>query len=77
MRYRINLGTWASTVVEFETDETDPDRIAEAFYESCPDTPTLCHQCTGGGRGQNLELGDEWEISEYEDGLLILRVDDL
>lgn len=66
MKYSINLSTWASTNVEFETDLTDPQEIAAAFHESDPDMPILCHQCEGGGRyGQNLNLGDEWEIGTF------------
>lgn len=72
MKYTINLTSWASTAMDFETEETDPEKIAEAFYESGPDTPTLCHQCSGGEKySQNLELGDEWEIDRFEGRLSI------
>lgn len=67
MKYTINLSAWASTSMDFETDETDPEKILEAFWESCPDTPTLCHQCSGGRRySQNLELSDDWEVDVFD-----------
>lgn len=70
--YRIHLTTYASTVVEFETDETDPEKISEAFWDSNPDTPSLCHQCAGGGRhGKNLDLGDVWVIDRFNGRLSI------
>lgn len=47
--YRINLSTHAFTVVEFETDLTDPQAIVDAFHEASAGMPTLCHQCTGAG----------------------------
>lgn len=77
MKYTITLTTHAGTAIDFETDETDPERIAEVFWESNPDTPTLCHQCTGGARyGQNLSLGDEWEIDRFDGQLSITPVDE-
>lgn len=76
MKYTISLTTHAGTAIDFETDETDPEKIAEAFWDSNPDTPTLCHQCSGGQRyGQNLELGDEWEINEFDGRLSIEPAD--
>lgn len=46
----------------------DPEAVALYMQENC-DFPTLCHQCVGmGGKGQNLELGDEWEpVRSIED----------
>lgn len=70
MKYTLNLTTWASTSMDFETDLTDPEEIAAAFFESCPNTPTLCHQCAGSS-DQNLDIGDEWEIDRFEGRLLI------
>jgi len=61
-KYVVHLTTWASTSIEFETDLTDPAEIEEAFWESEPNTPSICAQCSGWGRDTNLELGDEWEI---------------
>jgi hypothetical protein len=75
--YRINLTTYASTVIEFETDETDPEKIAGAFWESNPDTPSLCHQCAGGRHGQNLDLGDVWDIDVFDGELQITQVEGL
>lgn len=30
--------------------------------------PGLCAQCAGWGREDSLDLGDEWEVAEKEDG---------
>lgn len=77
MKYTINLTTHASTAIGFETDETDPEKIAEAFWDSNPDTPSLCHQCSGGKRyGSNLELGNAWEIDRFDGELSIHPTDD-
>ena len=69
-KYNIHLITTASTVIDFETDETDPDRIEAAFWDQPGgvDTPTLCHQCAGSSNRQNLDVGDDWEIVRNEDG---------
>lgn len=75
VKYRVYLTSEASTCLDFELaadrilDPEDPDDfsvIEDAFWESNASTPTLCHQCAGGTRhyGQNLDLGDEWEIVE-------------
>lgn len=77
MKYTINLSAWASTAVDFETEETDPERILEAFWDSCPDMPTLCHQCSGGHRySQNLNLADSWEIDRFDGKLSIHPAND-
>jgi hypothetical protein len=72
VKYKISLIAHAGTTIDFETDETDPEKIAEAFWDSNPDTPSLCHQCSGGKKySQNLELGDEWEIDRFDGKLSI------
>ena len=57
-KYTVLLVTWANATVTVETDETDPERIAELAYENAPD---ICAQCGGWGRDFSLEIGDEWD----------------
>lgn len=56
-RYSVPLTGWANISVDVETDETDPDKIARLAEEQA--SPSLCHQCAGGGNNW-LEIGDEW-----------------
>ena len=75
-KYSIHLITTTSTVIDFETDETEPDKIEAAFWDQPGgvDLPTLCHHCSGGSRyGQNLEIGDEWDIYQDSDGNLSIE----
>ncbi|MFT2016317.1 hypothetical protein ACMA1D_10805 [Streptomyces sp. 796.1] len=53
----------AYATVTVDTEETDPDLIAEEAAEY-GDFPTVCAQCSGWGQGFSLELGDEWEVCE-------------
>jgi hypothetical protein len=65
-KYRVPLSGYVSVSVTVETDETDPERIVEeALSEG---VPSICAQCSGWGRDHSLEIGDEWEPVEDEDG---------
>jgi hypothetical protein len=64
-KYTVLLVSHANATVTVETDETDPERILEAAWEN---TPSICAQCGGWGRKFSLELGDEWEPVEDENG---------
>lgn len=64
--YHVPLTTWANISVTVETDETDPEAIAELAMEQA--SPYLCHQCAG-SRNNSLEIGDEWETVRGEDGV--------
>lgn len=64
-RYTVPLTSWANIAVTVETDETDPEKIAELAIEAA--SPTLCHQC-GGSRNDSLEIGDEWDAARGLDG---------
>lgn len=60
-KYRVPLNGYASATVTVETDETDPEVIAQlALMEG---VPSPCAQCGGWGRDWSLEIGDEWEPS--------------
>lgn len=65
-RYRVTLVTSASTAVDVEVpDGATPEDIVAAAKEQ--DTPSLCHQCAGGARGgPELELGDDWDVPDYQ-----------
>lgn len=54
--YKVPLTTWANAVVEVETDETDPEKIAELALEGIQ--ASLCHQCSS---RDGLEIGDVWD----------------
>jgi hypothetical protein len=58
-KYRVPLTTYASATVTVETDETDPEKIAELALAQ--GVPGICAQCGGWGRDHSLEIGDEWE----------------
>lgn len=61
------LTSYAGTSQEFETDLTDRDEIIDAFYDSNPDFPTICAQCSGWNKwDQSLEIGDEWDVTDLE-----------
>ena len=64
-KYVVLLVGHANATVTVETDETDPERILEEAWEN---TPSICAQCGGWGQIFSLELGDEWEPVEDEDG---------
>jgi hypothetical protein len=57
-KYTVPLTSWANIAVTVETDETDPEKIAELAIEQA--SPYLCHQCSG-ERNDSLEIGDDWE----------------
>ncbi len=62
-KYYVTMTTSASTTVQVEAD--NPEAAREAALEA--DTPTLCHQCTGGYRGApELVLGDDWDVPEAD-----------
>lgn len=75
-KYRVSMQTVATTVIEVEVpdDVTDPEEIAERAYEEGT-FPTICAHCSGWGKDHNLDLGDEWEVSEYEGKPLVERAD--
>lgn len=57
-KYSVPLTGYANICVTVETEETDPEKIAELAMEAAE--PMLCHQCSD-SRNQSLELGDGWE----------------
>lgn len=57
-KYSVPMTSWASITVEVETDETDPQKIAELAQEEA--SISLCHQCAD-SRNNSLDIGDEWE----------------
>ncbi|SOE25642.1 hypothetical protein [Streptomyces sp. OK228] len=63
-KYTVPLTGWANIAVTVETDETDPEKIAELATEAA--SPSLCHQC-GDSRNDSLEIGDEWDAVRGED----------
>lgn len=58
--FTVYLSTGAHTVVTVMA--TDAEQAAEFAYQD--DLPTICAQCSGWGRDVNLELGDDWEVTE-------------
>lgn len=66
--YRVGFstGAWSSIVVEAETELEAKEKAQEVFEKV---EPRLCHQCSGGwqDQGANLELGEEWEMSDDVD----------
>lgn len=54
--YMVPLTTWANATATVETDETDPEKIAELAMEQ--HAVSLCHQCAG---RDGLEIGDIWD----------------
>jgi hypothetical protein len=58
-KYSVPLTTWANTAVTVETDETDPEIIAE-IAESEVYTG-LCHQCAS-----KVDLGDDWSSVTHD-----------
>lgn len=69
-KYRVPLSGYASATVTVETDETDPERILEEALQE--GVPSICAQCSGWGRSHSLEVGDEWEPVEDENGTPIV-----
>lgn len=59
--------------IEFETDETDPDKIVEEFYTQ--GIPGLCWQCSGYRQGHSLEIGDELNEERDEEGRPVIYVE--
>ncbi|MET9385288.1 hypothetical protein ABZY09_30510 [Streptomyces sp. NPDC002928] len=57
-KYAVPLTSWANISVTVVTDETDPEKIASLAAEAA--SPSLCHQCAGGGN-DSLDVGDEWD----------------
>lgn len=50
---------------EFDPDnEGHRDIIADEFYESGQDMPTICAQCSGWNREHELSIGDDWEVTD-------------
>ncbi|MFE9391694.1 hypothetical protein [Streptomyces sp. NPDC006784] len=64
-KYTVPLTGYANIAVTVETDETDPEAIAELAQEQV--YVSLCHQC-GGHTNSSLEVGDEWEAVRREHG---------
>lgn len=67
-RYRVPFTGYASTTVDVETTETDPDKIVRLAEEQV--YFTLCHQCAGHG-----EVGDEWTPVEYDGAYEVYELD--
>jgi hypothetical protein len=57
-KYTVPLTGWANIAVTVETDETDPEEIAELAQMEAG--ASLCHHCSD-SRNDSLEIGDEWE----------------
>lgn len=64
-KWTVPLTGWANLAVTVETDETDPEKIAELAAETA--SASLCHQC-GGSRNDSLEIGDDWNPVRGIDG---------
>lgn len=59
-KYRVYLQTVASTTIEVEAeDKNDAYEVATSGR-----MPTICAQCSGWGKDQNLDLNDVWEIPD-------------
>lgn len=56
-KYSVPLNSYANISVDVETDETDPEKIAELAQEKT--RVSVCHQCAGSSNN-SLEIGDEW-----------------
>lgn len=52
-RYSVPLTSYANTAVYVDTDETDPELIAEMAQEQA--NTGLCNQCAS-----KVDLGDDW-----------------
>ena len=71
--YQVPVTVWADAVVTIETDETDPDKIAEMVETNVP--VTLCSGCSDHRNG-SLSIGDEWQAVRNESGIpQITRLD--
>lgn len=55
-QYQVHMSTVSSFSLTVEADDPD-DAIEKAFGDS----PTICAQCSGWGKGYGLDLGDTWE----------------
>lgn len=73
-KYRVTFTGSASATVDVETDETDPEVIAELAYQE--DFPTVCAQCSGWGRSYSLEIPDEWEVFTEKNVPVITKVEE-
>ncbi|OEV11332.1 hypothetical protein [Streptomyces nanshensis] len=63
MRYVVPLTTAANIAVTVETDETDPEKIAELAIEQAEQAmPELCRQCS-----DTVELGDDYRPVRMND----------
>lgn len=71
-RYNVPLTTWANATVTVETDETDPEKIAQLAQEQV--AVSLCHQCAD-SRNDGLDIGDEWSAVLTEGKPEICQVD--
>lgn len=60
LKYRVHLQTVAMTTIEVEAADKD-EAYDKALNEGMPH---ICAQCSGWGNNQNLELNDDWDISE-------------
>ena len=59
-KYTVYLTTTATTAVE--VDAENPDEALDKAYDA--GMPTICAQCSGWGKGYNLDMDGEWEASE-------------
>jgi hypothetical protein len=64
-RITVPLMTWANIAVTIDTDETDPEKIAELASENVK--AYLCTQCADSGN-DSLELGDDWQPVRTDGG---------
>jgi hypothetical protein len=64
MKYSVQYTTWASCVIKVDADNPADarEKASAAFQEEGPGG--LCHHCA-----QQIDLGDDWEQEEFEDGV--------
>jgi hypothetical protein len=72
VRVKICWTSDASGTLEFDTDETEPEKIIEEFYRE--GVPGLCAQCSGWGRSHSMEVGDEIMEERDEEGYPVIYV---
>ncbi|WP_330479876.1 hypothetical protein OG301_39385 (plasmid) [Streptomyces platensis] len=70
-KYNVPLTSWANISVTVETDETDPEKIAELAQEQAG--VSLCHQCAG---KHGLDIGDEWSLVRDGEVPEVYKVED-
>lgn len=65
--FEISAERLAELLGDEELDLDNPDHrtlIENEFWESGPDMPSICAQCSGWGSDHELSIGDEWEVTD-------------